>query len=123
MGPETRLLDTATPGIDLDPDAPAESVIVALGIERDGFRGGRLGLTASMLDPVTGESRAGLYMRRIRAGLCDGDLDGDGLIGFGDVLLVLSAWGETESEADATGDGVVDHDDLIQVLAAWGPCA
>jgi hypothetical protein len=123
MGPETRLLDTATPGIDLDPDAPAESVIVALGIERDGFRGGRLGLTASMLDPVTGESRAGLYMRRIRAGLCDGDLDGDGLVGFGDVLLVLAAWGETDSEADATGDGIVDHDDLIQLLASWGPCA
>ncbi len=121
-GPEVRLLDTATPGVDLDPKAPAESVVVTLGIERDGFRGGRLGVTASMIDPVTGESRAGLYLRRIRAGICSGDLDGDGLVGFGDVLLLLSVWGEIDSDADSTGDGIVNQDDLLQLLAAWGPC-
>lgn len=45
----------------LDPEAPLESWIVALGIERDGLRAGRLTLIASFLNEA-GESWAGVYI-------------------------------------------------------------
>lgn len=59
------LLDTTTAGRSLDPAAPAESKITALGIERDGFRGRYLALTATMVDPVTTEGMAGIYLCRM----------------------------------------------------------
>ncbi len=55
--------------------------------------------------------------------LCPADVDGDGTVGFSDVLEVLSAWGAcTGCPADIDGGGTVDFDDLLTVLAAWGPC-
>ncbi|MGA8048719.1 MAG: hypothetical protein WCA09_00910 [Burkholderiales bacterium] len=44
----------------IDPTAPAESKITALGIERESLRSGWLTITASTLDPL-GESWAGIY--------------------------------------------------------------
>jgi hypothetical protein len=57
------LLDTTTLGTAVDPKAPAGSKVVALGIEREGYRYGWLAITASMLDPATTESWAGIYVR------------------------------------------------------------
>jgi hypothetical protein len=57
------LLDTTTPGTAVDPVAPAGSKVVALGIEREGYRYGWLALTASMLDSATTESWGGIYVR------------------------------------------------------------
>jgi hypothetical protein len=54
-----------------------------------------------------------------------GDLDGDGVIGFNDLLLVLAGWGACPGPccvADVNGDGAVDFADLLLVLAGWGPC-
>ncbi len=52
-----------------------------------------------------------------------GDVDGDGVVGFGDLLAVLSAWGDCpESKpcpADLDGDRDVDFADLLIVLSAW----
>lgn len=42
------LVDTTTPGIMLDAEAPSDSYISSLGLERDGFRGSFLAITASM---------------------------------------------------------------------------
>lgn len=54
---------------------------------------------------------------------CPGDLDQDGLVGIGDLIVVLLAWAEgPESGADLNGDGVVNVFDLIEVLMRWGPC-
>ena len=51
------------------------------------------------------------------------DLDGDGVIGFGDLVIVLSAWGACPGcLADIDGSGAVGFDDLVMVLSAWGPC-
>ena len=55
-----------TPGTDIDPDAPTDSLVTALGLERDGFRNGRLAISASMtyvdpVDPDISESWAGVY--------------------------------------------------------------
>lgn len=78
------LLDTTTDGSSLDPAAPAGSKITALGIEREGFRGRYLALTATMVDPVSTEGMAGIYLSRMLtprtksnlvAGIYSGNLD------------------------------------------------
>ncbi|SFN59235.1 hypothetical protein [Dokdonella immobilis] len=56
-----------TPGTELDPLAPAGSLISSVGVEREGFRNGRLAITATMLyvdpiDPTITESWGGIYM-------------------------------------------------------------
>ena len=54
---------------------------------------------------------------------CDGDLDGDGIVGTNEILAVLDAWGDcTDCEADITGDGTVNVDDLLYIVSAFGPC-
>lgn len=57
------LLDTTTPGTAVDSMAPAGSKVVALGIEREGYRYGWFTITASMLDSITSESWGGIYVR------------------------------------------------------------
>jgi hypothetical protein len=59
-----------TQGTSVDPDAPAGSVVSSVGIERDGFRGGRLAATISMLyvdpiDPEITSSWGGIYTTRL----------------------------------------------------------
>ena len=50
------------------------------------------------------------------------DLDGDGVLGGGDIGALIGAWGMCASsccEADLNGDGLVNAADLAIVLAAW----
>ena len=54
---------------------------------------------------------------------CVADLDGDGSVGFSDVLAVLATWGRKGGPEDLDGSGVVDFGDLLIVLAEWGPCS
>lgn len=53
---------------------------------------------------------------------CLGDLGGDGLVGFDDLVALLAAWGEPSAAADLDEDGIVGFGDLVVLLAAWGPC-
>ena len=66
QGPEPSpiltVLDTAMPGWSVDSQSPEGSSIVTLGLERDSHRENWLVVTASMLDPVTTESNAGVYV-------------------------------------------------------------
>jgi hypothetical protein len=57
-------------------------------------------------------------------GGCPEDFDGDGTIGFSDLVAILSNWGPCKAECpwDLDKDGEVSFSDLVQVLAAWGPC-
>ncbi len=52
------------------------------------------------------------------------DVDGDGLVGLADLLLVFEAFGPCEPgaacPADVDGDGLVDLTDVLLVVAAWG---
>lgn len=63
-----------------------------------------------------------LEIRCIRA--AGPDVDGDGLVGLADLLLVLEAFGPCDPEgrcpADLDGDGVVDLTDVLRVVAVWG---
>ncbi len=56
---------------------------------------------------------------------CIGDFDGDFVVGIGDLLTLLGAWGECDADdcpADLDGDLAVGIGDLLTVLAAWGGC-
>jgi hypothetical protein len=55
---------------------------------------------------------------------CIADLaDGDGSVGFQDLLVLLASWGRSDVAADLDGDGLVGFNDLLILLASWGPCA
>lgn len=65
----------------------------------------------------------------LASGGCPEDIDGDGQIGFGDVLAVLTSWSLPSASpdvgvpADIDGDGVVGRLDLALVLALlFGSC-
>ena len=47
------------------------------------------------------------------------DVDGDGTVGFADLLAVLAAWGTADPAADVDGNGTVEFADLLLVLAGW----
>ena len=48
------------------------------------------------------------------------DLNGDGFVGFQDMLSVLNAWGPCAAcPEDMDGDGVVGFQDLLRVLDGW----
>lgn len=52
------------------------------------------------------------------------DFDGDGEVGYRDLLHLLGAFGACDRPdacpEDLTGDGVIDTADLLHLLAAWG---
>lgn len=53
--------------------------------------------------------------------LCLEDLNANGAVDVGDVLLVLSEFGcQSECTADVTGDGLVVVDDILLVLSVFG---
>lgn len=54
---------------------------------------------------------------------CQADVDGDGAVGFADLILVLSSWGQCFGfgcPADIDGDSFVGTGDLLRVIDAWG---
>lgn len=53
---------------------------------------------------------------------CDADLDRDGVIGGGDLGILLSAFGEAgpRGVGDLNGDGIIDGADLGILLGSWG---
>ena len=54
---------------------------------------------------------------------CGGDLDGDGVVGGGDLGLLFIAWGACgDCDADLDGDGSVGGSDLGLLFIAWGNC-
>ncbi len=63
--PIQTVLDTTMLGTTLDPQAPIGSLISTVGMERDSLRSNLLVVTSSMLDSLTTESGAGVYITRI----------------------------------------------------------
>ncbi len=58
-----------------------------------------------------------VYVRSLRPA----DLTGDGAVGVADLLLLLSAWGDSAcSMADLNQDGAIGVADLLLLLADWG---
>lgn len=54
---------------------------------------------------------------------CQSDIDGDGVVGIGDLLALLAAWGPCPDPsvcpADQDGDGAVGLIDVLLVLSEW----
>jgi hypothetical protein len=55
-----------------------------------------------------------------------GDLDGDSIVSFGDLLLLLGSWGDCPAApdpcpADFNGNGKVGFEDLLTLLSNWSP--
>lgn len=58
-----------------------------------------------------------------RVSPCAGDSNDDQMIGFQDLLAVLSNWGCTSCGAiDWDGNSTIGFGDLLIVLSEWGPC-
>jgi hypothetical protein len=61
-------------------------------------------------------------IHEIHAG-CPEDLGDDGVVGFGDILDAIGAWGPCANcVQDLDGNGMVDFADVLAIIAAWGPC-
>ena len=60
------VVDTNTPGTLIDPESPAGTKVISVGVERDALRKGWLAITASMLNATTSESWAGVYVTRTK---------------------------------------------------------
>lgn len=70
---------------------------------------------------ITGELRSATVDITDGTG-CPEDIDGSGSIDFGDLLQILSDWGDKGGPADIDGSGVVDFGDILLILSLWGPC-
>ena len=83
----------------------------------------------TFLDGVTGriaedgKGSAGRLTLTARSLGCAADFDGDGSVGFDDLVMVLLYWGTSEAPLDLDDDGVIGFGDLVLVLADWGACA
>lgn len=75
QGPEdgriVTVVDTSRSGTAVDAAAPAGSMVITVGLERDGFRGRYLALSISMLNATTSESWAGVYLTTVPKKLDD----------------------------------------------------
>lgn len=70
---------------------------------------------------ASGEVRIGSF---VVPGLCLGDADGDGMVGFPDITSVLREWGTAypggTGPGDANADGSVGFPDITEILRLWG---
>lgn len=70
--------------------------------------------------PIAASGTGQLVYSCVEVPLCPADLDGDGVVGGGDLGVLLGAWGT--ASADLDDDGLVDGSDLGIMLGAWGNC-
>lgn len=56
-------------------------------------------------------------------GTCAWDFDGNGIVGNGDLLIMLTNYGcAVNCEGDTDGNGAVDINDILNLLSAYGSC-
>ncbi len=53
---------------------------------------------------------------------CDADTSGDGSVDGTDLTMIISLWGLEMPPADIDGNGLVGVGDLLILLENWGPC-
>lgn len=59
----------------------------------------------------------------VTTGTCTADVDGDGIVGVGDLLSVVDQWGPCSGcNSDIDGDGQVGIGDLLSIVDLWGDC-
>lgn len=87
---------------------------------------GKLGMHSGIADGGDfdiGAALNGVQIRKLPDAVL-GDLDGDGAVGTGDLLILLGAWGACDGcgacDADLDQDCAVGATDLIVLLGNWG---
>ncbi|MHC5113099.1 MAG: hypothetical protein ACYTGP_01565 [Planctomycetota bacterium] len=121
---DSRFMDrhgtTVAPGVTLY--ATEIGFPVAPGIHR--FRG-----WGQLVGPVTSLRIGGseLFLDNICIDVpapasCTSDLDGNGIVEFADILVLLAHWGNPGGLGDLNGDNSVDFADLLVLISDWGPC-
>ena len=83
------------------------------------------------VEPIGCKNEGGLFQgigttcASSACGDCIGDINGDGVRDFVDLVLLLASWGPCEPincPADIDGDGFVALPDLLLLLSNWGEC-
>jgi hypothetical protein len=95
--------------------APSAGLVIV----RMGESAGETALAASSFD---NQIWAHLNLLSLGCGTCPFDLDGDGVVAVGDVLVFLGGFGGDGPEAvgDFNGDGGTTTADLLALLGAFG---
>ena len=68
------------------------------------------------------------FQPSIQSASCEGDVNGDGIIGVSDILAVIGDWAPNGGECcpgcegDVDGDLVVDVSDILYIVGNWGQC-
>jgi len=100
-------ISVVVPRVHVDPD---DELIVALVPTPDAL---------PELPPFEEDDEHGAELPRV----CEADLDGNLIVDFNDLLLMLTSWGPCAGcTADLDGDDMVGFNDLLMLLASWGPC-
>jgi cytochrome c len=66
--------------------------------------------------------RAAKVEELLAAQACPADIDGDGIVGGGDLGALLGAWNAPGGPTDLDGNGTTDGADLAILIGAWGGC-
>ena len=56
---------------------------------------------------------------------CYGDLDGDGSVAVGDLVILITNWGDCIDQCclgDVDGNGTVNALDIVDLISLWGEC-
>ncbi len=127
--------------IHYNPDGTTRAFVDVISVGNPPTRGGMLldngdylVSTSSGIFRATSDGGGGFALVSVQAGVdgqfivripgppdpCPQDLDGDGMVGAGDLALLLGSWG-MGGPADFDGGGV-SASDLALLLGAWGPC-
>ncbi|MDP6601269.1 MAG: hypothetical protein QGG74_03900 [Phycisphaerales bacterium] len=53
---------------------------------------------------------------------CPADLDGDGQVAVGDLLILIGGYGGNDPTHDLDGNGTVGIGDILMLIGVWGPC-
>ena len=69
--------------------------------------------------PMYGNSSGEIVLGPVNP-VCPGDANGDGVVDFDDLNLVLSNWNTPGPVGDINNSGFVDFDDLNAILSNWG---
>ncbi|MHC5114866.1 MAG: autotransporter outer membrane beta-barrel domain-containing protein [Planctomycetota bacterium] len=59
---------------------------------------------------------------RIGIDTCRADVNDDGFVNFGDILMVIGSWNTPDVTVDVDQSGLVGMSDIFEIIAAWGVC-
>ncbi len=89
------------------------SLSMPLGMSEDGL---------TIVGTAWGPGGSSPFVLDMHEGVCQTDLDQDGMVGASDLAIVLSSWDILGGSGDVNFDGVVNAEDLAAVLGTWGDC-